>query len=144
MSVASERRIEASAGEEVSVSSTDVRVSAGGAVEVSAVEGVDVSAEEVSVAAGRRVGGEQRELSVVAGDRLEAYGGEEVRVTGGTVGVESLGRLDAVAVTGVSLTTEGAVRADGAVEAYVGSAVLGVSSSVEVHAGQSLGVSTGG
>ena len=67
-------------------------------------------------------------MSVVAGDSLEAYGGESVRVTGGAIGVESLGRLDAVAVDGVSLTTADAVlRAPGAAEAYVGSAVVGVS-----------------
>ena len=34
---------------------------------------------------------------MVGVDRLEAYGGEEVRVTGGSIGVESLGRLDGVA-----------------------------------------------
>ena len=56
-----------------------------------------------------------REVSVVGVDRLEAYGGEEVRVTGGAIGVESLGRLDGVAAGGVSLTTEDAVvRAPGA------------------------------
>ena len=85
-----------------------------------------------------------REVSVVGVDRLEAYGGEEVRVTGGSIGVESLGRLDGVAAGGVSLTTEDAVlRAPGAAEAYMGSGVVGVSSSLAVHAGSSLGVSTG-
>ena len=57
---------------------------------------------------------------------------------------ESLGRLDGVAAGGVSLTTEEAVlRAPGAAEAYVGSATVGVSTSLDVHAGSSLGVSTG-
>ena len=104
VSVSSEWRIEASAGEEVSVSSMDVSVSAGGSVSVSAVDGVEVSADEVTVSGGRRVDVSTRELSVVAGDSLEAYGGESVRVTGGAIDVESLGRLDAVAVDGVSLT----------------------------------------
>ena len=35
------------------------------------------------------------------------------------------------------------LRAHGAAEAYVGSATVGVSSSLDVHAGSSLGVSTG-
>ena len=35
------------------------------------------------------------------------------------------------------------LRAPGAAEAYVGSAMVGVSSSLDVHAGSSLGVSTG-
>ena len=44
----------------------------------------------------------------------------------------------------MSLTTEEAVlRAPGAAEAYVGSAMVGVSTSLDVHAGSSLGVSTG-
>ena len=47
VSVSSEWRIEASAGEEVSVSSMDVCVSAGGQVSVSAVDGVDVSGGDV-------------------------------------------------------------------------------------------------
>ena len=66
-------------------------------------------------------------------------------MTGGAIGVESLGRLDGgVAAGGVSLTTEEAVlRAPGAAEAYVGSATVGVSTSLDVHAGSSLGVSTG-
>ena len=144
VSVASEWRIEASAAEEVSVSSMDVVVNAGGQVDVSAVEGVSVSASDVSVASSGLTEVSSRDVSVVAGERLEAYGGEEVRVTGGAIGVESLGRLDAVAVAGVSLTTEDVtVRADGAAEAYVRSATVGVSSSLDVHAGSSLGLSTG-
>ena len=47
-------------------------------------------------------------------------------------------------MSGVSLTTEDAVlRSDGSAEAYMGSGVVGVSSSLAVHAGSSLGVSTG-
>ena len=86
-----------------------------------------------------------REVSVVGVDRLEAYGGEEVRVTWridwrGVIGSSGRG----VAAGGVSLTTEDAVlRADGSAEAYMGSGVVGVSSSLAVHAGSSLGVSTG-
>ena len=49
VSVSSAWRIEASAGEEVSVSSMDVVVNAGGSVSVSSVEGVHVSASDVSV-----------------------------------------------------------------------------------------------
>ncbi|MEC7262087.1 MAG: hypothetical protein VXV71_06620, partial [Candidatus Thermoplasmatota archaeon] len=70
VSVSSEWRIEASAGEEVSVSSMDVSVSAGGSVSVSAVDGVEVSGEAVTVSGGRRVGVSSREVSVVAGDSL--------------------------------------------------------------------------
>ena len=103
-----------------------------------------MSASDVSVSSSGVVDVSSREVSVVGVDRLEAYGGEEVRVTGGSIGVESLGRLDGVAAGGVSLTTEDAVlRADGSAEAYMGSGVVGVSSSLAVHAGSSLGVSTG-
>ena len=144
VSVSSAWRIEASAGEEVSVSSMDVVVNAGGSVSVSSVEGVHVSASDVSVSSSGVVDVSSREVSVVGVDRLDAYGGEEVRVSGGSIGVESLGRLDGVAVSGVSLTTEDAVlRSDGIGEAYMGSGVVGVSSSLSVHAGSSLGVSTG-
>ena len=133
VSVSSAWRIEASAGEEVSVSSMDVVVNAGGSVSVSSVEGVHVSASDVSVSSSGVVDVSSREVSVVGVDRLEAYGGEEVRVTGGSIGVESLGRLDGVAVSGVSLTTEDAVlRSDGMAEAYMGSGVVGVSSSLSV------------
>ena len=97
VSVSSAWRIEASAGEEVSVSSMDVVVNAGGSVSVSSVEGVHVSASDVSVSSSGLVDVSSREVSVVGVDRLEAYGGEEVRVTGGSIGVESLGRLDGVA-----------------------------------------------
>ena len=109
VSVSSAWRIEASAGEEVSVSSMDVVVNAGGSVSVSSVEGVHVSASDVSVSSSGLVDVSSREVSVVGVDRLEAYGGEEVRVTGGSIGVESLGRLDGVSAGGVSLTTEEAV-----------------------------------
>ena len=69
----------------------------------------------MSVSSSGLVDVSSREVSVVAVDRLEAYGGEEVRVTGGSIGVESLGRLDGVLRCGVSLTTEDAVlRAPGA------------------------------
>ena len=144
VSVSSAWRIEASAGEEVSVSSMDVVVNAGGSVDVSSVEGVHVSGSDVSVSSSVSMDVSSRDVSVVAGDRLDAYGGEEVRVTGGSIGVESLGRLDGVSAGGVSLTTEDAVmRAPGSAEAYVGSGVIGASSSLAVHAGSSLGVSTG-
>merc|ERR1719162_708641 len=82
VSVSSEWRIEASAAQEVSVSSMDVVVNAGGKVGVSAVEGVQVSAADVSVAASGMTELSSRHVSVVAGDRLDAYGGEEVRLTG--------------------------------------------------------------
>ena len=55
---------------------------------------------DVSVASSGLTEVSSRDVSVVAGDRLEAFGGEEVRVTGGAIGVESLGRLDAVAAGG--------------------------------------------
>ena len=103
-----------------------------------------MSASDVSVSSSGVVDVSSREVSVVGVDRLEAYGGEEVRVTGGSIGVESLGRLDGVAVGGVSLTTEDAVvRALGARRRTWGARVVGVSSSLAVHAGSSLGVSTG-
>ncbi|MEC9436570.1 MAG: hypothetical protein VYD94_04490, partial [Thermoproteota archaeon] len=126
------------------MSSMDVVVNAGGSVDVSSVEGVHVSGSDVSVSSSVSMDVSSRDVSVVAGDRLDAYGGEEVRVTGGSIGVESLGRLDGVSAGGVSLTTEDAVmRAPGSAEAYVGSGVIGASSSLAVHAGSSLGVSTG-
>ena len=40
-------------------------------------------------------------------------------------------------------THDAVVRVDGSAEAYMGSGVVGVSSSLAVHAGSSLGVSTG-
>ena len=126
------------------MSSMDVVVNAGGSVDVSSVEGVHVSGSDVSVSSSVSMDVSSRDVSVVAGDRLDAYGGEEVRVTGGSIGVESLGRLDGVSAGGVSLTTEdGVMRAPGCAEAYVGSGVIGASSSLAVHAGSSLGVSTG-
>ena len=65
------------------MSSMDVVVNAGGSVSVSSVEGVHVSASDVSVSSSGLVDVSSREVSVVGVDRLEAYGGEEVRVTGG-------------------------------------------------------------
>ena len=70
VSVSSEWRIEASAAEEVSVSSMDVVVNAGGTVDVSAVEGVSVSASDVSVESSGLTEVSSRDVSVVAGDRL--------------------------------------------------------------------------
>ena len=64
------------------MSSMDVVVNAGGSVSVSSVEGVHVSASDVSVSSSGVVDVSSREVSVVGVDRLEAYGGEEVRVRG--------------------------------------------------------------
>ena len=58
--------------------------------------------------------------------------------------MESLGRLDGVLRCGVSPDDGGrCASCSGRAEAYVGSGVVGVSSSLDVHAGSSLGVSTG-
>ena len=65
VSVSSAWRIEASAAEEVSVSSMDVVVNAGGSVSVSSVEGVHVSASDVSVSSSGVVDVSSREVSVV-------------------------------------------------------------------------------
>ena len=47
-------------------------------------------------------------------------------------------------MSGVSLTTEDAVlRSDGSAEAYMGSGVVGVSSSLAVHAGFVVGCEHG-
>ena len=81
---------------------------------------------------------------MVGVDRLEAYGGEEVRVTGGSIGVESLGRLDGVSAGGVSLSSS-EIRGSASLSAslFAESGTLGILSSLAVHAGSSLGVSTG-